>query len=141
MHSYLIYVILSLPFVKAATHLPPEPSFAKVENESDVIAILKEIQNTAKTGNKGGAEIAASIIASKVNKNQDLFSIAHSYIKRGAFTGILPRCICKLVSCSLPICYSRCTSAEEENKELFDCTSCVGDCIPIFMRCLVGIDG
>ncbi|ORM41981.1 uncharacterized protein BXIN_1060 [Babesia sp. Xinjiang] len=114
MRLYLIYAILSVPLLCAAVGDEAEPKFKKVEKESDIDAILEHIISLSESSDKGGARLAAKIIQEKATTKQQVFQIAYRALKRTPFSGLLPRCLCKLVNCALAPCYSMCTSSEAD---------------------------
>lgn len=145
MHKFCLFAIICLTLVSAAEQPEvvqyEEPAFTTIERESDIKRVLEHITRLSETGTKGGARVAAKIIASRVHTRQEFFQQIYKTLHRSPFAGLLPRCLCKISTCSLPRCFAMCTSDEVLQKEAFDCTSCVGECIPMFMRCIFGVDG
>lgn len=145
MRLFIYYALVLLPFLSSAVKHEiaeeGEPEFAPIDKESDIQELLEKIVKLAEGNSKGGAAIASQVIKNQVQGRQELFAHLYKNLVRGPFAGHFPRCLCKFVTCVIPRCFAICQTGESKHSDIFDCTSCAGDCIPLFMRCLIGIDG
>lgn len=99
---------------------------------------IEKILKTAPKYTKGGAALAIQLIREQKNEKGYIVDRVYKSLDRSPYVGILPRCLCRYVTCTVPICSSVCLNSGIERKAPFECLGCLSECIPLFMRCLTG---
>ncbi|GBE60557.1 arginine deiminase [Babesia ovata] len=131
MRRSLFSIILLLPLLCSAAEEEALPKRPDSKNRDRFATALEFFTKLSENSKKGGAAIAKKVVSENIGKREDFFQAAYATLERSPFSGPLPRCLCKAASCALAPCYSMCTGREAVNSDIFDCTSCVGDCIPM----------
>ncbi|UVC49530.1 hypothetical protein MACK_003368 [Theileria orientalis] len=136
--SYLV-VALYVVFVGAEGTKSKQKDRSEIKNliTLDLINNIREIFSLVNKG--GGAELTQEIIKENPGRGE-LLDYSYKKLKRSAFVGIGSRCICKYLTCNIPICTAACLENQEKGKEPFDCLACSGECLPVLMRCLSGYE-
>ncbi|CDR94281.1 hypothetical protein BBBOND_0105900 [Babesia bigemina] len=137
MHRSLFSIFLLLPLLCSAAKEKVLPERQDSKTNDYLTTAFELFTKLSEGSKKGGAAIAAKVVSDNVDKREEFFQAAYATLDRSPFSGVLPRCLCKVASCALAPCYSMCTRREAVNSDIFDCSSCIGDCIPMFMRCIL----
>lgn len=133
----LLLVVSSTVFaIDRDTKLEANP-YAKVHirNKAHLLERLSQIFNAATSEDIAG--FSKDLLRRKFGKGELLY-YSYRNLERSDFVGILPRCVCNYLTCNLPICAALCFNNDIKSEKLFDCLSCFGECIPMFLRCITG---
>ncbi|XP_953864.1 uncharacterized protein TA06350 [Theileria annulata] len=133
----LLLVVSSTVFASDRdTKLEANPySKVKIKDKKQLLKKISEIFNTAAT--EDIAIFSRDLLKRKFGKDE-LLEYSYGNLERSPFVGILPRCVCNYLTCNLPICAALCFNNDIHSNKIFDCLSCFGECIPMFLRCITG---
>ncbi|BAM39401.1 conserved hypothetical protein [Theileria orientalis strain Shintoku] len=137
LYTPYLAVALCVVFVGAKDTKPKQKDRSQLKNLV-TLDLINNIRHIFSLVNKeGAAELSKEIIRENPGKGE-LLDYSYKKLKRSAFVGIGSRCICKYLTCNIPICTAACLEKQEKGKEPFDCLECFGECLPVLMRCLSG---
>ncbi|KAK2196833.1 hypothetical protein BdWA1_002082 [Babesia duncani] len=100
--------------------------YPKIPNEDSLKKLIERWCDTAADQNKKSVQVACKLFKERIPNRNRLFSHLHNHLDRAEVIGLVPKCMCRYITCTIMPCFSKYHS---ESIGLFESVDCLSEII------------